>query len=170
MDNITIEGSCDCPMECNSISYSFSVVSTPFDPELLCRDDVNDYNIGNGKSDFLMKPFYKRKAPPQFERRLLKMMNNISEDAMAYCKKNIKYRAEVIFKMATDSMSVTTMSRRLSFFDKMSAFGKEFLLPLLYSNSFVMLFLCYRWNFGIIHWNQYPQYDRSYILDCQIFG
>ena len=125
MDNITIEGSCDCPMECNSISYSFSVVTTPFDPELLCRDDVNDYNFG--KSDFLMKPFYKRKDPPQYERRLLKMMNNVSEEAMTYCKKNLKYRAEVIFKMATDSMSVTTMSRRLSLFDKMSAFGKYFL-------------------------------------------
>ena len=49
---------------------------------------------------------------------------NVSKDPIDYCKKNLKYRAEVIFRLATDSLSVTVMSRRLSFFDKMSAFGK----------------------------------------------
>ena len=54
----------------------------------------------------------------------MKIKNNVSEDAQEYCKKNLQYRAELIFKMATDSVSVTVMSQRLSFFDKMSAFGK----------------------------------------------
>ena len=70
-----------------------------------------------------MKPFYENKFPPQFIRRLKQFKDNSSSQEQDYCKKNIQYRAEVIFRMATDTMSVTVMSPRLSFFDKMSAFG-----------------------------------------------
>ena len=118
MDNPNIEDSCDCPTECNFISYSFTTVSTPFDLNELCpSESLNSEN-------FLMKPFYENKFPPQFMRKLMKIKNNVSDDAQDYCKKNLQYRAEVIFRMATDTMSVTVMSPRLSFFDKMSAFGR----------------------------------------------
>ena len=119
MQNITLEEDCVCPRECNYRSYSFSFVSTPFDPQKICPRQVS--NI-----DFLMKEFYlnKNKSPPQFIRRLMEIKDNITSDEDAYCKKNIQYRAEVIFRLATDSVSVTVMTRRLSFFDKLSAFGK----------------------------------------------
>ena len=117
MDNVTIEDNCDCPMECNSISYSFTVVSTPFDAAEMCPSEMKKGNF--------MKEFYKNKFPSQFIRRLAEFRNNISSDAVEYCKKNLNYRAEIIFKMATDSLSVTVMSRRLTFFDKMSAFGSD---------------------------------------------
>ena len=115
MDKLNFENNCDCPTECNSITYSFTTVSTPFNVEEYCPPDSNN---------FLMKPFYDDKFPHQFIRKLLKIKNNVSDDAVEYCKKNLEYRAEVIFRMATDTMSVTVMSPRLSFFDKMSAFGK----------------------------------------------
>ena len=67
---------------------------------------------------------YAHKIPPQFERKLIEIKNNVSSDQVDYCKRNLQYRAMVIFRLATDSMSVTVMSSRLSFFDKMSAFGK----------------------------------------------
>ena len=118
MDKPNVEDQCDCPTECNSVSYSFSTVSTPFDINKLCPS--KSLNSDN----FLMKPFYENKFPPQFIRKLIKIKNNVSDDAQDYCKKNLQYRAELIFKMATDSVSVTVMSQRLSFFDKMSAFGK----------------------------------------------
>ena len=44
---------CNCPMECNTLSYSFSHVSTPLDPEEECPPKVYD-----STHDFLMKPFY----------------------------------------------------------------------------------------------------------------
>ena len=118
MKNSSNENNCECPSECESISYSFRTVSVPLDPEELCPTKA-------GSNDFLMKPFYTNKSPPDFIRRLIKAKNNVSDDAMDYCKRNLEYRAEVIFRLATDSMSVTVMSRRLSFFDKMSAFGKD---------------------------------------------
>ena len=77
--------------------------------------------------DFLMKEFYlnKNKSPPQFIRRLKEIKENITSDEDAYCKRNIQYRAEVIFRLATDSVSLTVITKRLSFFDKLSAFGKN---------------------------------------------
>ena len=118
MNDVSIEEDCECPMECNSISYSFSLVSNPFNPEEMCP------NI-NKKGDYVMKEFYNKKFPPQFIRRLIQLKNNVSSDAQDYCKNNLQYRAEVTFKMATDSIDVTVMSRRLSFFDMVSAFGKN---------------------------------------------
>ena len=72
-----------------------------------------------------MEPFYKNIFPPPFVRSMMKVKYNFSETAVENCKRNLQYRAEIIFRMATDSMPVTVMSRRLSFFDKMSAFGKH---------------------------------------------
>ena len=148
MKNIPTDWTCDCPVECNYISYSFSLVSTPFNPEELCpRDMVSE--------DFLMKPFYQNRVG----RAMIKMKNNITE--IEYCKQHLKYRAEVIFRLATDSISVTVMSRRLSFFDKMSAFGERTNYVLLYSNKLFN----FRWHFGVIHRNQHSQYNGGGVLD-----
>ena len=124
MKNTTPELSCDCPMECNTLSYSFSIVTTPFDGEVLCPELMTKYDL---EDNFLLKPFYDMYdsgSPPEFVRKLLKIKNNVSYDPMEYCKKHLEYRAEVNFKLVTDTMSVTVLSRRLSFFDKMSAFGE----------------------------------------------
>ena len=130
MQNVTIELDCDCPLECDSISYSFSLVSTPFDAKEKCPMKL-------GSRDFAMKEFYENVYPPQFVRKLMRMMNDKKMTIMMknnnstsvqeghFCKRNIQYRAEVIFRLATNTLSVTVMSRRLSFFDKLSSFGKR---------------------------------------------
>ena len=114
MKNATTEDSCDCPMECNSISYSFSVTSTKFDESEMC-EKRNDFMDGFDEHTF-----------PPYHIRNLMFLKKLTPypSSEYYCRKNLKYRAEVIFRLATDSMSVTVMSRRLSFFDKLSAFGK----------------------------------------------
>ena len=120
------EWTCGCPKECNTLSYSFSVTSTPLDPNELCTKDV----------DTKMWQFYENKFPTDFVRTQMKVKYNVSDDATYYCKKNIKYRAEVNFKMATDSMEVTVLSRRLSFFDKMAAFGRcEYIIVVAVCNN-----------------------------------
>ena len=118
MENVEIEKSCDCPMECNSISYSYSVVSTPFDPKEMCAS----YSDANS---IPMMEFQRKSSPPQFIRKLRQYKFNVTADEAESCHNNIQYRAEVIFRLATDSISVTMMSRRLSFFDQLSAFGKS---------------------------------------------
>ena len=117
---------CDCPIECNSITYSFSLISTPFDPLKMCPTTIRD--------DDLMKPFYDNRFPHKFVRRLLDFKDNISSQEQDYCKRNIQYRAEIVFRLATNTMPVTVISRRLSFFDKMSAFG-EFVKICNYTNT-----------------------------------
>ena len=127
---------CNCPMECNTLSYSFSHVSRPLDPEEECPPEVYD-----STHDFLMKPFYENPFPSKYVRRLMKIRNNISDEPMDYCKRNLRYRAEVTFKLATDTIPVTVISGRLSFFDKMSAFGKkEIHFTVLLDNTLHFLF------------------------------
>ena len=103
-------------MECNSISYSYSFVTRPFDFKEMCFRE-------KGSKDFLMKPLYKNKFPDQYVRRLTQFKLNVPSSEIEYCKREIQYRAEVKFFLATDSVSVTDMTRRLSSFDKLSAFG-----------------------------------------------
>ena len=131
MRNISVEETCDCPMECSYISYSFSVVSTPFDANKLCPGK-------NRKADFLMKEFYENPFPPKFIRKLIQLKRNESSAEAIYCKRNIKYRAAIEFKLATNQITVTYMSRRLTLFDKVSAFGKvqSIYVCNLYSSSF----------------------------------
>ena len=118
MKNVKVAEKCDCPMECNSITYSFSLVSTPFDPLKMCPSTIRGGN--------LMRPFYANRFPHQFVRRLNYFKDNTSSQANEhmYCKRNIQYRAEIVFKLATNTMPVTVISRRLSFFDEMSAVGE----------------------------------------------
>ena len=118
MRNTPKNWTCDCPMECTTISYSFSVVITKFNAEELCPDDAHN--------EILMKPFKDAETPPKFIKELMKIKDNVTlvSDEEG-CENNLIYRAEVNFKLVTDTMPVTVMSRRLSFFDKMSAFGKR---------------------------------------------
>ena len=127
MDKPNVEDQCDCPTQCNFISYSFTTVSTPFDGNELCPpESLNSDN-------FLMKPFYENKVPPKFIRKLWKIKYNSSkDDDMSYCKDTLKYRAEVIFRLATDSIYVTVLSKRLSSFDMLSSLGKYHRLDVIY--------------------------------------
>ena len=115
MENDTLEDDCDCPMECDSLSYSTYYVSTPFDPDKMCKRQ---------KDHGLLEETFKYKFPVQFVRNLKKFVKNVTSDENEICKKYIYYRAEVLFQVATNTMSVTVISRRLSFFDKLSGFGK----------------------------------------------
>ena len=119
MDSIIDKNNCSCPLECNYLSYSFSMVSTPFNAEKMCPSKL-------AADDYLMKQFYLHKNPPQFIRNLLnrKEKTYLSKEGER-CMKNIQYRAEVTFRLATENIPVIVMSRRLTFFDKLSAFGNK---------------------------------------------
>ena len=109
--------SCDvvkCPMDCNSISYSYSIVSTPFKEKELCPS--------KGK-DSIFEEFYNNPFPPRFIARARTFFFNEGSKPSELCGRYLPYRAEVTFRLATDTVSVTVRSRRLSFFDKLSAFG-----------------------------------------------
>ena len=90
MDNITVDENCEqsCPNECNSITYSFTFVSTPFDPMKMCPKKI-------GAKDFLMKQFYIAKAPPKYVRILNEISKNERSEDDDICKKNIQYRAVI---------------------------------------------------------------------------
>ena len=103
-----------CPMDCNFISYSYSIISTPFKEAEHCSND--------GK-DSIFDEFYKNPFPPRFMTRARTFFFNESSRPSDQCAKYLPYRAEVTFRLATDTVSVTVRTRRLSFFDKLSAFG-----------------------------------------------
>ena len=114
--NVLKEEVCDCPLECDAISYSYYYVASAFNPETMCpRNSIEE--------DFPMKEFYENPMPPKFLRKIDKFIKNETDEQGEICRKNMKYRTEVIFRLATNTMSVTVSSRRLSFFDKLSGFG-----------------------------------------------
>ena len=87
MTDYELEKNCNCPMQCESISYFYAYVSSPFDPEELCSKQQNG----------LMEEFYKNKYPPQFVRNLKKFKyqkQNVTSNALEICRKNVQYRAE----------------------------------------------------------------------------
>ena len=106
-------------MECDSISYSFSLVSTPFNELGLCPGKM-------GLNPAAMSEFYRKPFQKSFIRKLKKFIFNETESTSEHCKINVKYRAEIIFKLATNNIAVTVTSKRLSFFDKLSGFGRSF--------------------------------------------
>ena len=119
MANNTLEQHCSCPMECDSISYSFSVVSTPFNEMGLCAATLD-------KPTPLMKEFYEKPFPKVFIRKLKRFILNETDSTREICKRYVKYRAEIKFKLATNKIAVTITSKRLSSFDELSGFGKTF--------------------------------------------
>ena len=114
LKNSSLGLGCHCPMDCDSVSYSYSIVSTPISEKEQCSTK-GDYSI--------FEEFYKRPFPPKFIRRTREFLGIESLKEADVCKKLLPYRAEVTFRLATDTVSVTVRSRRLSFFDKLSAFG-----------------------------------------------
>ena len=74
--------------------------------------------------DFLMKEFYLKKSPPLLLRKMEKFAFNVTDEEQEICKKQLLYKAEVIFIISTPTIIVIENSRRLSFFDKLSGFGK----------------------------------------------
>ena len=72
-----------------------------------------------------MSEFYDKPFPKLCVRKLEKIIYNETDKAREICMKNIKYRAKVIFKLATNNIAVTVTSKRLSFFDKLSGFGRN---------------------------------------------
>ena len=118
MGNVTNEEECDCPLECDALNYSYYYVSSPFDPEEMCPGSATT-------EDFLMREFYENSMPSRLVRKMEKFAYNTTDNMADLCRINVKYKAEVIFRIATNTMAVTLTSRRLSFFDKLSGFGKQ---------------------------------------------
>ena len=114
-----MEKECDCPADCDSITYSYSLYSSPINHDLLCSAKLKTATP-------LMTSFYDEPFPKLFIRKLRMFAKNISADTLENCKKYIKYRALVTFRLATNDISVTVTSKRLTFFDKLSAFGMRF--------------------------------------------
>ena len=108
-------------MDCDSVSYSYSIISIPINPVEQCPK-LKKRKFNKMKSIF--KQFYINPSPPKFIQNVRSFIYNTSSDEAELCKRLLPFRAEVTFRMATDTVSVTVRSKRLTFFDKLSAFGK----------------------------------------------
>ena len=120
-----------------------------------------------GSSDTLFKMFYLQPFPPTFITRAREFMYNESSRSSQSCRKFLPFRAEVTFRLATDTVSVTVRSRRLSFFDKLSGFGKN--ISELLADFFTLSVKFYRGNFGTVHWDEHPQHGGDCFLDSEIY-
>ena len=119
--NVSASHNCNCPIDCDSVSYSYSIVSIPINPVAQCPSFRRSKSW---KLKSIFKEFYIKPSPPMFIQRVRSFLNiTATSDEAELCKRLLPYRAEVTFRMATDTVSVTVRSKRLTFFDKLSAFG-----------------------------------------------
>ena len=57
------------------------------------------------------------------------------------------------------------MSRRLTLFDKVSAFGK--IQSIMYE---IFILVISRWDIRTVHWHEYPEHGGAGLLVDQIYG
>ena len=111
--------SCVCPPSCDAVTYSYFSSAKWLDPKLLCpRKNIKENNI--------FFSFYGSDVlPKKFVGWYNKIVNKKELDNYENCRKNIKYRALVNFRLAGELVSRTTQDLRHSLADKISNFGEE---------------------------------------------
>ena len=113
---MTNNTSCDCPNNCEDVTYSFLGSSKRIE-ELNCPKEPHE---DNWIHDF----YYKDSLPKKFLAFYDYVTDNKEYGEKELCKKNMKYRAIVNFQLVTQSVSRTTQDLKQSFADKLSTFGK----------------------------------------------
>ena len=113
MENTTLIKTCDCPYECATTRYSYSVSSTAINAEALCKDKSYFGYWNSGKIGY----------PPKFIRRYEQVVNgkDISEDEI--CIENTKKMAIVKFQIANEIITRIKKTQRVTNADLLSNIG-----------------------------------------------
>ena len=117
--NSTID--CNCPFDCATTRYAYSVSSTAFDPIVLCNPNNKD-SLAQALNQYLGKN--DMAYPPKFIRRFEQVVydRDIGEDKI--CQENLKGMAIVKFQLASQIITRIKKTQRVTFADQLSNIGK----------------------------------------------
>ena len=101
--------------------YTYSVSSTAFDIDVLCNKNNNDNPLAMAFSSHLASS---NAYPPMFVRRFEQVLyeSDIGQDSI--CRENLKGMAIVKFQLASQIIQRIKKTKRVSFSDHLSNFGK----------------------------------------------
>jgi hypothetical protein len=116
MGNTETVEKCDCPYDCATTRYSYSVSSTALDVEAMCNRDSFYQDELSG---------YLTSFPPMFIRRYEQVVRGYDIGEEAICKKNLKGIAIVKFQLANQIITRIRKTERVTFSDQLSNIGNK---------------------------------------------
>lgn len=108
---------CDCPLDCDSIRYAYSVSSTMLDKDKICKD--------SSKSTFSDAS---TALPTMLERIFNQLVDGADIEMEQICRENLDKIAMVQFQLTSKQVTRIKRDRRVTLADMISTFGKSILL------------------------------------------
>ena len=121
--NILTNCSNNCPNDCTTTQYHFSVSSTPFHAKKICNVNHKDQN----SLEYALKKYLGENAdtmPPKFIRRFEQLAFDKEIGDEVICRRNMKNVAIVKFQLMSPLITRIKKTQRVSFTDLVSNFGK----------------------------------------------
>ena len=112
MSDPAVLGTCDCPNDCESIRYTYSVSSIPLDAEAVCRENVDLF----GAAELAGLPTLMR----NFERDT----GNLDVSMNAVCLRKVGELAFVKLQLAEETATKYKKELRVTLSDQISNFGQ----------------------------------------------
>ena len=107
---------CDCPFDCDTTRYSYSVSSTKLDTDMICKKAISE------TFDYYASPIYAR--PAKFMRNYEQTENSEKDTGDdAICKENVRNIAVAQFQLAGQIVTQIKRDIRVTFADNVSNFG-----------------------------------------------
>ncbi|TRY68635.1 hypothetical protein TCAL_08884 [Tigriopus californicus] len=103
---------CDCPFDCDSIRYAYSVSSTMLDKDKICKD--------SSKSIFSMS---ETSLPTMLERTFNQLVDGADIETEQICRENLDKIAMVQFQLTSKQVTRIKRDRRVTLADMISTFG-----------------------------------------------
>jgi hypothetical protein len=116
MGNTETVEKCDCPYDCATTRYPYSVSSTALDVEAMCSKGSPYEDVLSGSLTSL---------PPMFIRRYEQVVRGYDIGDDEICKKNLKGIAIVKFQLANQIITRIRKTERVTFSDQLSNIGNK---------------------------------------------
>jgi hypothetical protein len=158
---------CNCLLDCNSIQFSLSEKEAPIDIDEYCKDS---HAVGRllvkakreaGYNDLLYRYYRVPEMLAMNETYEDPDMSSLSAKWYNLCKKMMQDDIAVVsVRFESKKYVRTIMDKRVTFTDKLAAFGKSLHIssscPKYFNN---ILTFSFRRNVGPVHWNEHSKHD-----------
>ncbi len=113
MSNLTALETCDCPRDCNSNQYSYSISSTKLDPDVMCKQFKT----------FFSDP--RHVGPPKLMRNFENVLLDLEAGSDDVCRRTLEKVAFVYFQLAGQTVMQFKKELRVTLADQISNFGER---------------------------------------------
>ena len=140
MKNTTESSKCNCPLDCATTRYAYSIDTTPLNPALICSNKNVEKFLASGITG----------DPPKFIRHYEKILYGKDTKPELICIQRISNMAVAKFQIVDKIITRIKKTRRMTFADFLSNIGRFIISDLDSQSTTSSIF---RRNSWIILWN-----------------